>query len=358
MVPIRQNLYSVPLRTVSSFTAREQLSSSIGEKLRNMPIIDTGVPRILVLFGLGGIGKTQLALHFVEEHQSDFTTILWIDGNSQETIRASFERCASDLGLSVDRAYGEGVYLREMPAVRSVLSWFQRTNELNSEWLVVIDNADNTTNWNIEDIIPQGGNGNVIITSRGPQTPKLLKRRCESIEVKEMNRAEASNLLLEDLELESLPSDVRKAVDDILDVLDGFPLAIDLARSYLVMQPDYEIALKQYSIDLARHKDDLLMQNHFHKLSSYQKTVWTVWDTTLSAIDNQYPELNSSLLLTFLFLFDRGNVQDGLFSLASLGFPALPGILRSQYESLPEWFKKWITVTDQKWDSYLLSQKH
>ncbi len=96
-----------------------------------------------------------------------------------------------------------------------------------------------------------------------------------------------------------MPFDVRDAADEILDFLDGFPLAIDLARAYLVMQPDYEAALKQYSTDLVRHKDELLSYKPFYTLSSYKKTVWTVWDTTLAAIDSRYPELES-LSLTFL----------------------------------------------------------
>ena len=315
---------------------------------------DTGVPRILILHGLGGIGKTQLALKFVEEHKADFSPILWIDAESQDTLRASFERCASDLGLSVNRIPGQDVKLRDQPAVKGVLDWFQQQHMSSLEWLVVIDNADDTDHSNIEDIIPQGGNGNVIITSQHAYPPKLLKRDCAKIKIAKMSRTEASNLLLQDFEtdFESLPSDVRDAADEILGFLDGFPLAIDLARAYLVMQLDYEAALKQYSTDLVRHKDELLSYKPFYTLSSYDKTVWTVWDTTLAAIDNRYPELNASLLLTFLAMLDGGNIQDELFRLASLGLLTLPEALCTQHEKLPEWFKKWIAVDGEMWDSF------
>lgn len=354
MVPLRQSLYSVPPRTVSSFTPRDELSSSISDSLRNIPSTDTDVPRILVIHGRGGIGKTQLALKYVEGHKGEFSPILWIDAESQDTIRASFERCASHLGVSINRTSGQIVKLRDAPAIQSVLKWFQQQNEPNSEWLVVIDNADDTSDWNIEDIIPHGANGNVIITSQHPQTPKLLKRQCAKIEVKEMNRTEASNLLLQDFErdLQSLPSDVGKAVDIILDQLDGFALAIDLARAYLVLQSDYVAALKQYSFDVVQHQHELLSYEPFCNVSPYKKTVWTVWDTTLDAIDKRYPELNASLLLTFLAHLDRGNVQDELFLRANRGFPELPKSLHKKYENLPEWFRKWIAVDGPKWDSF------
>ena len=354
MRPLRRNIYSVPSRTVSSFIAREGLLSLIGSTLRQMPAKDTGVPRILILHGLGGIGKTQLALKFVEEHRADFSPILWIDAESQDTLRASFERCASDLGLSINRTPGQDVKLGDQPAVKGVLDWFQQQHTSSLEWLVVIDNADDTEHSNIEDIIPQGGNGNVIITSQHTYPPKLLKRDCANIKIPEMNRTEASNLLLQDFEtdFESVPSDVQDAADEILDFLDGFPLAIDLARAYLVMQPDYEAALKQYSIDLVRHKDELLSYKPFYTLSSYKKTVWTVWDTTLAAIEDRYPESNASLLLTFLAMLDGANVQDELFRLASLGLPTLPKALYTQHEKLPEWFKRWIAVNGEMWDNF------
>ena len=354
MHPQRLEVFSVPLRTVSSLTPRDELSSRIKQNLQNISPTVSGVPRILILHGLGGIGKTQLALKFVEDHKKDFSPILWIDADSQDSVRASFERCARALGLEIDKTSGQGVRLREAPAIEAVLNWFQRQYASSTEWLVVIDGADDTTGWNIEDIIPQGGKGSLIITSQFYQPPKLLKTPCSKIEVEKMIKAEAIRLLLQDLEcdMESLPSEVQKAAHHILELLDGFPLVIDLARAYLAMQPHREAALKQYSIDLARHKDELFSSGPRYELSSYQKTLWTVWDTTFAAIEKRFPGSNASLMLTFLSYCDHANVQRELFRLASMGLPQLPEPLQMLAECSPEWFKKWITRDGQTWDSF------
>jgi hypothetical protein len=92
---------SIPGRTVSSYTARNELSASIDEKLRATK--NSSISHALVIYGLGGVGKTQLALQFVEEHRDQYAPILWIDAKSPETVRASFERCAGALRLPVDK---------------------------------------------------------------------------------------------------------------------------------------------------------------------------------------------------------------------------------------------------------------
>lgn len=108
------------LGSFPSYTAREGLSSKIRDKLR-VKFEDSSLPHALVIYGLGGAGKTQLALWHVEDHGEKYSLILWIDAKSPETVLSSFERCAGALRLSVDRDLGRGPALRESPAVENVL---------------------------------------------------------------------------------------------------------------------------------------------------------------------------------------------------------------------------------------------
>jgi hypothetical protein len=94
--------------------------------------------------GLGGVGKTQLALRFVKDHRDRYGPILWINAESPETVRASFERCAAALRLPVDKSSPPGPRqaLKDWSAIESVLRWLGARDETDEEWLVVIDNAD------------------------------------------------------------------------------------------------------------------------------------------------------------------------------------------------------------------------
>ena len=58
---------------VSSYTTREELSSKVKEKLR-VKFEDSSRPHTLVIHGLGGAGKTQLGLRYVEDHGKEVQT--------------------------------------------------------------------------------------------------------------------------------------------------------------------------------------------------------------------------------------------------------------------------------------------
>jgi hypothetical protein len=111
--------------------------------------------------GLGGTGKTQLVLRYVERHEKEYDTILWLDVRSAETARASYERCCRMLGLPVEAPISDGA-LQDMPVVQAVLSWLRSKDE-NKRWLAVVNNADDLL-WDMSGVVPQGKAGTVIVS--------------------------------------------------------------------------------------------------------------------------------------------------------------------------------------------------
>ena len=51
----------------------------------------------VILFGPGGVGKTQIALEYINRHRKDYSSTIWIDGTSPESVRRSFTNFASQL---------------------------------------------------------------------------------------------------------------------------------------------------------------------------------------------------------------------------------------------------------------------
>lgn len=105
--------------TVASYTQRDGLWQELKEKLRIRH--EANVPFAVAIFGLGGAGKSQLALKYAETHQNRYNPILWIDATDEEAARSSFERCAAEFGLSKDRTEKQGSALVNTWAVRAVL---------------------------------------------------------------------------------------------------------------------------------------------------------------------------------------------------------------------------------------------
>jgi Ni2+-binding GTPase involved in maturation of urease and hydrogenase len=91
---------SVSLAVVSTYAERPQLSQELVEKLSKAQGAE--LVHAVAVIGLGGTGKTQLVLRYIQRHQEQYDTVLWLDVQSVETVRSSFERYCRALGLTVE----------------------------------------------------------------------------------------------------------------------------------------------------------------------------------------------------------------------------------------------------------------
>jgi tetratricopeptide (TPR) repeat protein len=362
--PTPQDICSVPAQRVGTYTSRDKLSQRIRETLRPPTLdgddSDAGEFRALIIHGMGGVGKTQLALNFIQENREHYSPILWIDAHTPETVRLSFERGAIALGLTFDTTSTSDSPLKDSPVATRVLRWFCERDEGDRRWLVVVDNADDTS-WNVQEIIPQGSQGHVIVTSQHPQSLRFLGVRCERVDVSNMALSEARALLQKHMGVESEQAsvDIDDLCDQLVNRLGCLALAVDLAGAYLTEQLDFhdgkevlEAVLRQYLVDYDQHQDELLRWEPFYRLSSYEKTVWTVWDTSLAVIDKTSPGSHASRVLTFLAHFDQGRMEEEMFRLASAGWPVMADLLRLPEEVVPEWLRKMVASKGERWDDF------
>ncbi|CAG8078910.1 unnamed protein product [Penicillium salamii] len=348
-----KRIYSVPIETVSSYTQRDHLYKDLEEKLR-VRHGEASIPYAVALHGLGGVGKSQLALKYAESQKDRFDPILWIDATNEELLRSSFTRCAAELGLLEDQNPPPRSALIDDWIIQRVRRWLCDQTESDSEWLVIIDNADDF-GWGIENIIPKGARGSLLITSQDKTSRKLVKRGCEEIEVSVMLPIEARAVLLRHLsdDPDSLPEKVHQECDKVANTLGYLALAIDLAGAFIGNDSAPEDALMQYIKDYDKNCNTLLKINRFQGLSSSQKTVWTVWNTTLQKIESEYPEYQPGLLLTFLAHFKGPIVENEMFHLASRGMPIIEKLLGKE---LSTELRQFISVDQDGWADFQYRQ--
>ena len=74
----------MPFATVPTYTERPHLIEELGVKLGKRHG-GAGLAHAIAVTGIGGTGKTQLVLRYIEEHEEEYDTILWIDVRSEET---------------------------------------------------------------------------------------------------------------------------------------------------------------------------------------------------------------------------------------------------------------------------------
>ena len=132
--------------------------------------------KICVLHGLGGIGKTQLAIEFARTHRQNYSAVFWIDGSSKEKLKQSIANLAKQLPqhqvLERARLYTQEPHKELDGAVEDVLSWFSQSS--NEQWLLIYDNVDREISaetsdpeaFNLKEYLPEADQGCILITSR------------------------------------------------------------------------------------------------------------------------------------------------------------------------------------------------
>ena len=342
--------YAVPVGSVQTYTQRHELSQSLDEKIK-VRHNNAGVPHAVAVYGLGGTGKSQLALRYAECHKQHYDPILWIDATDEDTARSSYEKSAEELGIVLGLTNSRESALRDSKAVQAVLRWLRSRGEMDDEWLVVIDNADDV-GWGLRDIIPEGERGNIIVTSRDKYVSMLVDRRCGQLEVGAMSIDEATSLLLQLLrwDPDSSPENIVQPCRELVQQLGCLALAVGIAGAYISNEDDQHVALRQYIVDYERHRDELLQSNYLHGLRQTDKTVWTVWDTTLNKLEKDHASLQPTLMLAFLARFKGSIVQDEMFRLASLGISAVNQVLDG--EELPSEICKFLQHDGGEWDDF------
>ncbi|KAK3937341.1 putative kinesin light chain [Diplogelasinospora grovesii] len=349
----RKHLYTVPLETVPTYTQRDRLWEELEAKLQ-IRHEKASVPYAAVLYGLGGAGKSQLALKYAEDKRDRYNTILWIDAASEEAVRSSFERCAVAVGLPDHRIKQQESALEDDSAVQAVLRWLRARTEADEEWLVIVDNADDFT-WGLQKIMPKGARGSVLVTSQDELSHRLIPQGCEQIRVGDLSPLEGTTLLLQHLgcDPDSVSEEVRTSCSEVAQQLGYLALAIDLAGAYIGNDAVPEQALTQYLKDFKRHRDELLQMDVFRGLRPTEKTVWTVWDTTLQKIAKDHKECRPDLLLTFLAHFKGAVIQDEVFRLAALGTTTIGDALASE---IPLDLQQFFPVDREEWDKFRYRQ--
>jgi hypothetical protein len=356
---------SVPMSTVATYTERASLSRELIRKLEK-PFRGAGLAHGVTIIGLGGTGKTQLVLHYIESNETKYDAVFWIDAQSEETARSSFERCCRQLSLPIQGSADKRA-LYDSPFVHKLFHWLSSRRE-GQEWLMIIDNADDMT-WDMSAIIPKGCVGSVIVTSQDREASRLICGKSDILSVDAMETDQAVSLLLSAMSVESgvFEHDTKALLERVVQRLDRLPLAVDLAGARIYAagmistqsqspssEQNLKTTLREYLRDLEYHQDRVLKSEGSAGATRYKNTLWTVWETSLSSlrkIEQRETGLYPEQLLIFMTRFDRTCIQEELFRQASCNFVATRERLQAE---VPAWLKELLDVgEDGQWDSYV-----
>jgi DNA-binding SARP family transcriptional activator len=269
LVDPRQRRWNVPARN-PHFTGRDDMLIELRRRLHAQE------PTLIVqaLYGLGGVGKTQLAIEYAHRFAADYDLVWWIDAQQPVLVPDQLVRLADKLGLATTRPVADTVDL--------VLAELARRDR----WLLVFDNAERPGD--IAGLRPIGA-GHVLVTSRSPGWGALGGR----LEVDVLTRAETIELLQA-----RLPTLDEELADELAAELGDLPLAATQAAAYLEQT---DLPPLDYLRRFRTRRADLLTRG---EVLGYSGRVDTTWTLSLDRLRGEDPAAVQLLELAALLAPD------------------------------------------------------
>ena len=153
-----------------------------------------------MLHGLGGIGKTQIAIEYAYRHQKEFDIICWLRADDYNTLISSYIQLANNPTFKSFANLNFNDKPNHEAIAKRVQMWFENTVEMR--WLLILDNADSLGSYDHQsDISPPRSKSFVMKVKNWFQkhTPKALKfkpKKETDIQIEDSRLIVARNTLM------------------------------------------------------------------------------------------------------------------------------------------------------------------
>ena len=280
---------NLPARN-ENFTNRQEVLEDLHRVL--LAEARAGTSQACVLYGLGGVGKTQTAIEFAHRHGNHYDLIWWIRAEQSVGITDHLTWLARELGVG------------DFPEHNRTIAALWQELRQRDRWLLIYDNARNPRT--LAPYWPPVDTGDVLVTSRhgawGGYGIPMQVQPFASLDAVTFLRKRAN------------VADER-AAGDIAEALGCLPLALEQAAAYV---EETQTSLESYRQLLAADHPGLLTAGH---PQWYGGTVATTWAVSIAAACQEQPQARSALgILAFLasddiprdLLYRHADVLDGL----------------------------------------------
>ncbi|KAF4451369.1 hypothetical protein F53441_5635 [Fusarium austroafricanum] len=307
--------YIIPYTYNTDFVGRSEILLLLKGQLGHLdPQLQGKGHRRAALHGLGGVGKTQIALsyaYWLQEASKD-TSVFWVHASSAERFSEGYANIAKECKIP---GY-EDPSFDVLPEVRD---WLQ--GKESGPWLLIIDNADDmklffpqsdesskpvsSTESSLGQLIPDCAHGIVLITTRNMQAGSRLTKGKRPIEVGKMDEYEATQLLRQGLKHRDEP---MKDLLQLASRLESLPLALVQAAAFI---QENSITIIEY-LELLDGNENIaveLLNEEFETVGRDPDTpraVAQTWMLSFQQIERQYPF--ASEILSLMSLFNRQSI--------------------------------------------------
>jgi tetratricopeptide (TPR) repeat protein len=267
-------IWNVPYLRNPSFTGRQELLEGLAAGMGGGAA--TAITQAIA--GLGGVGKTSLAVEYAYRQQAAFDVVWWLRAEKPATLVGDFTDLAGALNLA------ERTQTDPAVVVAAVHRWLAN----HGRWLLVFDNV--TQPDDVTSLLPPGGGGQVLVTSRWAAWGKWAK----PLQLEALQPEESVSFLLT-----RTGTNDRRAAAALGDELGGLPLALEDGAAYVettgISLDDYLRLVRERTVALfgldapadAAHADE--------------RRVASIWSASLDRVRAEAPGAEALLdLCAFL----------------------------------------------------------
>jgi tetratricopeptide (TPR) repeat protein len=265
----------VPLPRNPYFTGREEILESLYTQIG----VDHAVAltQSSALHGLGGVGKTQIALEYAYRHALEYSAVFWIRAEMEGQIIASLLRIAETLQLSG----------RDDTDQQQVIAVLQRWLSTHGQWLLIWDNMEDLAL--LDRFLPPVRQGAILITTRS----QALGTFARGLNLSPMESKEGMLFLLrrakvlpsEAIEWDRLPGAYEAAVE-LVTILGGLPLALDQAGAYI---EETGCSLTGYLQRYTQQRSSLLNRRGNSSGANHPQSVATTFTLAYERVEREQP---------------------------------------------------------------------
>ncbi len=247
---------SLPPRLVP-LAGREELLAELDARLSGD---ESPEPRIVVLYGLGGAGKSSVAVEYAYRHLAEVRLAWQFAAADPAVLADEFRELATQLGV------------RDFLATRNwVATVHGMLAQYPARWLLVFDNVADAAS--VAEFLPPAGPGRVLVTSQNPAW-----QTGQTMEVPVLRPEVAADFLVQ-----RTGDPDRQAAEDLAKELDGLPLALAQAAAYMQAAGD---RLAEYLESFRQRRADMLARGASIR---HGKTVASTWALAFGRLQQDTP---------------------------------------------------------------------
>lgn len=243
-------IWSVPYGRNPYFTGRQRELEQIHQNLES----PDPARRTQVICGPAGIGKTQLALEHCWRHRDRYSIIWWVRAGEPNILINDFLKLGVQMSPS---AAANASPEMQADAIRREL-------DRRGNWLLVLDDAQGPGA--VSHVVPQGGSGRVLITSRNPNWREVATH----LPLEKWYRDDSVRFLCNRTGI----ADIDPAAAQLAEALGDLPLALELAGAYIAqLRIGFAAYLDRCRVHQQKHPHD---QRSSSDCPDAVLTTWTI----------------------------------------------------------------------------------